>query len=133
MMATPTNKLQSGMAFLSTQLTKHASQTVTYSRDADSVDVHATYGKKLLKLADGMGGFRMEWTDMDFLIPAADLVLNGSLITPLRGDLIHISQGGQVQTFEVFPYGSEPPWRWSDPYQLTARIHAKHVGTEVIT
>ena len=122
--------LKDGLAWLTGKLREYAAQTVTYSRGTDSVDVPATFGKKLLKIDDGMGGIRVEWTDMDFLIPAADLVLNGSPVIPQRGDLIHITEAYDTQTFEVLPFGSEPAWRWSDPHQSMLRIHTKRVNLE---
>lgn len=122
--------LEWGLTAMSATMKAVASQSVTYARGLDSVDVRATYGKKLLKLSDGQGGTRMEWTDMDFLIDAADLVLGGESIEPARGDAIYLIAGDVVQQFEVAPYGDEPPWRWSDPYHLKYRIHAKHVADE---
>lgn len=119
--------LADGLAFLTQQLKAYASQTVTYARGYDSVDVQATFGNKLLKLDDGFGGIRMEWTDIDFLIPAADLDFGDGMLTPTRGDLVHVTIGSQVQTFEVLPIGNEPAWRWSDPHQSMYRIHTKWI------
>ncbi len=122
--------LKDGLAFLTAQLKANASQTVTYARGLSSVDVQATFGKKLLKLDDGLGGIRMEWTDMDFLIPAADLKFGSNPITPERGDLIYLTEPYDVQVFEVMPYGSDPAWMWSDPHQSMYRIHAKFIDDE---
>lgn len=121
--------LQTGLAWLSGQLRANASQTVTYARGASSVTVQAVYGQKLLKLDDGRGGIRMEWVDMDFLIDANDLTFDGGVtwVTPQRGDLIAATVNGEAQTFEVRPYGSDAPWRWSDPHQTMYRIHTKQV------
>jgi len=115
---------------LSEILKDFASQTVTYARGYDSVDVPATFGAKLLKTHDQFGGVRMEWTDLDFIIPSAELKFGTELITPERDDLIYVSQGGQVQVYEVRPFGAEPPWRWSDPYLVNYRIHTKLIDTE---
>lgn len=122
--------LKSGLAWLTGQLKANASQTVTYARGMDSVSVQATFGQKLLKIDDGFGGIRIEWTDMDFCIPAADLTFGSGLVIPERGDLVHVHIGADTETFEVFPFGNEPPWRWSDPHQSMLRIHCKHIGTE---
>jgi hypothetical protein len=72
----------------------------------------------------------MEWTDRDFLIHAADLVLAGNPTLPERGDIIRETQGGKVFVYEVMAPGGEPPWRWSDVYRKVLRIHAKQVGVE---
>ncbi len=123
--------LKDGLAFLTSQLKAYASQTVTYARGYDSVEVQATFGQKLLKIDDGFGNIRMEWTDLDFCIPAADLHFGDLVtITPTRGDLIYILAGDQYETFEVMPFGGDAAWRWSDPHQSMYRIHAKHIGTE---
>lgn len=122
--------LESGMAFLAQQLKQHASQLVTYIRGYDQVDVYATFGRKLLKLQDLDFGVRMQWTDMDFLILADDLQFGGEKILPMRGDLVVTQVDGKVKTFEVLPYDSDPPWRWSDPFQKMMRIHTKLVNIQ---
>lgn len=122
--------LANGLAFLTAQLKAIASQTVLYSRGGISAQVSATFGNKLLKLDDGEGGIRMEWTDIDFCIPYADLILDGEQITPKRGDMIEVSTPEGTQLYEAFPYGGESPWRWADPHRSMVRVHAKHVETE---
>jgi hypothetical protein len=44
---------------------------------------------------------RMEWTDRDFLIQAADLVVGTETITPQRGDQVKETVGSIVTTYEV--------------------------------
>jgi hypothetical protein len=79
---------------------------------------------------DGYGGVRMEWTDRDFPIKAADLVLGSAPTLPERGDVIRETQGTKTFIYEVMAPGKEPPWRWSDTYRKLLRIHTKQVGTE---
>lgn len=119
-----------GMAWLTGQLQAHASQPVVYQRGNAKVALCATFGRKLLKLDDGEGGIRMEWTDRDFLIPAASLVIGGGAVLPKRGDLVRVAAGAEVLVYEVGAPGGEPPWTWSDPFRRMLRIHAKQVGTE---
>lgn len=126
--------LQEGLAFLTTELEEFASQTVTYETDQGSGDVSATFGQKLLKLQDDIGNLRVEWTDMDFCIPSANLfrIFDQDFI-PQRGHLIHLVpkfQPDSVQTFEVAPYGNEGPWKWADPHQSMFRIHTKWIKAE---
>lgn len=125
--------LRDALAHLTDTLAEHAAQAVTYTRGAESVEVRATFGQKLLKLADVDGGIVMQWTDMDFCIPAADLVLGGAAVEPRRGDQIAVTIGETVQTFEVFPFGNEPHWRWSDPNQTMIRVHTKRLRTEPLS
>jgi len=116
--------LHFGMDWLADKLREHVSRTVTYRRGADEFAVPATIGRTLMKLADGEGGVRMEWTDRDFLIRADLLVIAGNRITPERGDRVH--DDGKV--YEVMAPGGEPPWRVSDPFGVMLRIHTKFVG-----
>jgi hypothetical protein len=122
--------LRTGSDWLADQLKEHASRLVVYRRGGDEVAVQATVGRTLLKLDDGYGGVRMEWTDRDFLIHAADLVLNGVAVLPERGDVIRETQGGRTFVYEVMAPGKEPAWRWSDEFYKVLRIHTKQVGVE---
>jgi hypothetical protein len=122
--------LQTGSDWLADRLKEHASRQVIYRRGGQQVAVQATIGRTLLKLDDGYGGVRMEWTDRDFLIHAADLVLGGTPTLPERGDLIRETQGTKTFIYEVMAPGKEAPWRWSDVYRKLLRIHTKQVGTE---
>ena len=117
--------------YLVPTLKEYASQEVVYVRGTQSVTVSATFGQKLLKTHDQFGGIRMEWTDLDFIIIASELHFeDGILITPTRGDLVYVTVVSEMQAYEVLPFGNEPCWRWSDPYNLQYRIHTKHVDTE---
>lgn len=122
--------LHAGQEWLADQLKEHASRQVVYQRGLQQVSVQATIGRTLLKLDDGYGGVRMEWTDRDFLIQSADLVLGAAAVTPERGDRIRETVGAKTSVFEVMPYGGEPPWRFSDPFGKLLRIHTKFVGAE---
>lgn len=125
-----TDMLQNGAAWLAAQIQRNFSQPVVYSRGADSVAVLATFGRKLYKLDDGEGGFRIEYSDRDFLIPAASLVLDGVAVLPRRGDLVTVTEGGVATAYQVLAPGGEPEWQWSDPYRQMLRVHAKRVGGE---
>lgn len=122
--------LRFGSDWLADKLKQHASRTVVYRRGANEITVQATIGRTLLKLDDGYGGVRMEWTDRDFLIHAADLELDGQAMLPERGDQVRETQDGKTFVFEVIAPGSEPPWRWSDVFRKLLRIHSKQVGVE---
>jgi len=122
--------LDDGLAWLAEQLKAHASRTVVYRRGTSEVTVQALVGRTLLKLDDGYGGVRMEWTDRDFVIAADDLVLGGEKTLPQRGDQVRETVDGQALVYEVLAPGSEPEWRWSDPHRRLLRIHTKQVGEE---
>lgn len=122
--------LRTGSDWLADMLKEHASRPVAYRRGAVEVAVQATIGRTLLKLDDGYGGVRMEWTDRDFLIHAADLVLGGTAVLPERGDTVREAVGAATFVYEVMAPGKEPPWRWSDVFHKMLRIHTKKVGVE---
>lgn len=113
--------LAQGAAWLEQQRTKHLATTVTYVRGAQSAAVLATLGRTKYQTDDGTA-VRVEFTDRDFLILAADLVLDGQPTEPERGDLIR--EGSRE--FEVLD------WRYSDPYRQTLRITTKHTGATEI-
>jgi len=116
--------LHKANAWLADQLHEHLAVEVVYGRGIEDVSVRATIGRTLLKLDDGYGGVRMEWTDRDFLIRAADLVLDGAAVVPQRGD--RITEG--PLEFSVLAPAAEPVWRWSDPHRQVLRIHTKFTG-----
>ena len=125
--------LKSAVEYLRDTIAAEVSRSVTYRRGAASVTIDATLGKKLLKLGDDLGGLRMAHAERDYVIPAEDLILSGSLTTPAKGDQI-VDAGdddGVVRVWEVLsPGGDEAVWQWVDPYQVLARVFCKFVDTE---
>ena len=109
--------LAQGAAWLEQQRTRHLATTVTYVRGASTVEVLATIGRTKFEVDDGHV-VRVEFTDRDFLILVADLILAGQTTEPQRGDLIREGP----REFEVLE------WRYSDPYRQTFRITTKHTG-----
>ncbi|WP_460182247.1 hypothetical protein [Thermopirellula anaerolimosa] len=122
--------LDDGLGWLAEKLKAHASRPIVYRRGADEVTVQAIVGRTLLKLDDGYGGVRMEWTDRDFLIAADDLILAGRRTLPKRGDQIRENQDGKTLVYEVLAPAGQPEWRWSDPHRKLLRIHTKQIGEE---
>ena len=109
--------LAQGAAWLESQRTKHLTTTVTYVRGDVQITVPATIGRTKYEADDGQV-VRIEFTDRDYLILTADLVLGGQVSEPQRGDLIREGP----REFEVLD------WRYSDSYRMTLRINTKHVG-----
>ena len=123
------NLLEQGAAWLDEQRTRHLSRTVTYVRAGDSVDLAATIGRTAFEQADEYGVIHRT-ESRDFLVRAADLVLAGQAELPRAGDRIRETAGTQIFVYEVMAPGGEPPWRYSDPYRRTLRIHTKFIGME---
>jgi hypothetical protein len=124
-----TDLLEQGAQFLDDQRHVHMTRTVVYHRGSSSVEVSATIGQTTFEQADEFGGIqRLE--SRDYLIRTADLVLDSETVLPEPGDRIHETSGENVFVYEVMAPGSEPPFRYSDPYRKALRIHTKHVATE---
>ncbi|MBU0637798.1 MAG: hypothetical protein KKB50_02960 [Planctomycetes bacterium] len=121
--------LERGAAWLDQQRSRHLTRTVTYLRGTESVDLPATIGRTVFEQADEYGVIHRT-ESRDHLITAVDLVLGGAQEQPKAGDRIRETAGEQVFLYEVMAPGSEPPWRYSDPYRCTLRIHTKFVGME---
>lgn len=124
-----TDLLERGAAWLDQQRARHLARTVTYLRAGDSVDLPATIGSTTFEQADEYGVLHRT-ESRDYLISAADLVLAGAAEQPRAGDRIRETAGDQIFLYEVMAPGGEPPWRFSDPYRRTLRIHTKFVGME---
>ena len=101
---------------------ENLSHTVTYSRDADSVQIAAAIGQTTFEVQNDYGVME-KWESRDFLVTAADLVLAGVQIVPERGD--RITDDGNV--YEVLSPGKEDVFRKSDQFGVTLRIHTKQV------
>jgi hypothetical protein len=122
------NLLDTGAAWLIDQLQSHASRTVSYRRGAASVDLLATRGRTEFQATDTEGTITTEYTDADFLVEAALLILSGSTIVPRSGDRIVETIGTTVRTYEVLPRGGLMCYS-VDPMQTVYRIHTKLIET----
>ena len=121
--------LEQGMTFLDRKRHEHMTRTVVYERGASSVEVQATLGETTFEQADDFG-IVQKIESRDFLVRTADLVLDDQPALPKSGDRIRDTEGEQVFIYEVSAPGSEPPFRYSDPYRKALRIHTKHIATE---
>ncbi len=121
--------LQRASDWLETKRTKFATRQVTYQRGDSFVEVSATIGQTEFEIA-GEYGVVEKAEARDYLILVADLVLDGQTTLPQRGDQIREAQGATTFVYEVMAPGGESPWRYSDPYRKTLRIHTKEVDAE---
>jgi len=107
---------------------KHASRLVLYQRGPWSVSVAAGVGRTTFQVDNGSGVVET-FESRDFLILTADLVIGGTTTLPKAGDRIKEAAGSTSYIYEVLAPGTEPAFRFSDPYRRTLRIHTKQVGT----
>lgn len=108
-----------------------AKQNATYKREPYSVSLVVTLGNQVLSGQDRQGNTKVERTECDFILTAADLILNGVQREPARGDLVEVTFDGDSRTwvFAVMPYlGEDSPWRFCDEFHTTIRVHTKHRG-----
>ena len=115
--------LDRGKAMLAGTLRASVSRTVTYRRGPLSVSLAATVGQSEMDLLDAAGA-AVRIASRDYLLAAADLVLDGETTEPVRGDRIEDARDG---AFEVLsPMQGEPDWRWMAGRRMF-RIHVKGV------
>ena len=126
-----TDILENGSNWLLDQLRVNASHEVTYRRVDEALAIQATVGRTVFEQDDGAGVI-VRTEVRDYLIDTVDLVLSGKQELPKRGDRIEELQSGQLFIYEVMSIGTEPHWRYSDPYRKTLRIHTKHIATEEV-
>jgi hypothetical protein len=124
-----TDLLAQGAAWLENQRHEHLTRTVVYQRGAESVELAATIGSTQFEQADEYGTVRRT-ESRDYLVRAVDLVIAGEQALPKPGDQVREADGSVTFTYEVMAPGNEPPWRYSDPYRQTLRIHTKYVARE---
>lgn len=125
-----TDVMERGMAWLTDQLQAHVAQPIIYARGNEVIEFCATFGRKLFQLQDIDGGIRMQWSDRDFIFPATSLDFGGGPVLPRRGDTVTVDLGdGTGIVYEVAAPGGEQPYRWSDPFKKSLRVHAKQVET----
>lgn len=97
--------------------------TITFVRGATRIDLTgkawATAGAA--RRNPGEAGPAVEWSDRDYMIPAADL----PGIEPRKGDRIEETIGGVVTKFDAAPANGEPAARFSDDERTLWRVHTK--------
>lgn len=127
-----------GMAWLASRQRAHLARPVVYERaDPDGGAARAVAAMAVLGRTGATGEgtvapIRVDTTDLDFIIPAADLTLDGRTFEPRVDDRILLRVDGTIRVYEIMPLGSDPryggsrtPWQWSDPQHTLMRIHAR--------
>jgi len=123
--------LQQAVDWLDSVRTSHLSQTVTYQRGSESVQLAATLGSTGYEVSDDFGA-TVQARTTDFIVSADALVLDGQQAMPQPGDRISVTTGAKVLVFEVLALPGGEHYRPADPHGRMLRIHAKQVD-EVLT
>jgi hypothetical protein len=98
---------------------------VTYWWATRPIQVKVSTSKTAFQIDDGYGGTRIVWTDMTFLVPAADLVIDSQQVTPQRHDIIETDTGLR---YEVLAPAGQSEWQYVDPFNKLIRIHTMAIG-----
>ena len=124
-----TTLLERGLSMAARVLPAAAGGEIVYQRGEDRVWLNATWGRTEFQV-DTSDGVQIEYSDRDFIVAAADLVLSGIRITPQRGDRITLVGEDQTdkQVFEVLAPGSAQPYRLCDPEGVMLRLYGKRIG-----
>jgi hypothetical protein len=122
--------IRDGMTWLAGKMRAQSQTTVEYRRGNLTCQLLAELGSKLLRVDDGAGGTRVERTELDLLVNAADLTPgDAGPVLPERGDEVRITVGSTVEVYEVLPPAGEPPFqKWPGGERL--RVHCKWVDSE---
>jgi hypothetical protein len=134
------NRLQRGVEWLSKRHGQAAAlASIIYVRASefdggsgqpDSVTLYnVTAGNYAFRIEDRFlpGNSRVEWSDRDYLIPRNKLLISSVLVEPARGDYILETLPSGTYKFELYAPNDEQVWRWSEPEQVTYRIHTRKV------
>lgn len=121
--------LAKGQALLTRLLQRDATPAgaVTYRRGSESVVLtgKAWVGRTVFSRVPRDGGAAVVFGDRDYLIPAADLVVEGKRFEPERGHQVVEVIDGTERTFELISPAGEPAWRWADPGRTFYRVHTQ--------
>lgn len=120
-----TDILQSAMEWLGDVFAASASQSATYRAPSQDVAVaHATRcGPKVAAVE--VNGVLTTFEQVDFLVPAAELVTeDGVQLYPLKGDVVILADG---TSYEVLGQPSARPYEYLGGSRSTFRIHTKQV------
>lgn len=121
-----------GAAWLAGVQKSHVSRLVDYVTAAGTVeDVAATIGA-IEQPVDQAGVMNLLAQTREFIIHAADLILDEAQIVPQRGHQIRdTDDDGTVHIYQVTSPGeSGDVWRWGDPNRIRRIIHTTYIGVD---
>jgi hypothetical protein len=119
-----TDMLTIGSTWLQGQRETFLSHQITYKRGSYTATPNATIGTWVFE-RETEQGLTTRIESRDFLITAANLILNNALIVPIKGDTIIETFAGKTNTYAVSAPAKEPVWKWADMTRLTYRIHTE--------
>ncbi|MFH1302334.1 MAG: hypothetical protein ABIK07_14835 [Planctomycetota bacterium] len=116
--------LQAGLSLTATSL--------TYTQDGTPIDINGTQGSTNWRVMD-RDGFPLRKTSVDWIVKAADLVIDGVPVLPKRNGLITRVLGGVSRVYQVLPFGDdELEYRFLDTGRTMLRIHTKLITEDEV-
>ncbi len=115
---------QRASSFLSRTLPSVAGGNVIIKRGDSQAWTVATWGRSEFQV-DTPSSVQVMHTDRDFLIAAADYLLDGQRATPQKGDRITVVEDGATdqEIYEVCAPAGTDVFRFSDPEGNRLRIY----------
>lgn len=111
----PSNLMKRGTRWLTSQLHRHASELITFTRGSESYQMLATRGRSEFQMNDSAnGGGIVTMETVDWIIRVADLPLD-----PLPNDVIDDSD----RSYRVTAYPPEACYRYSGSHRKMIRVH----------
>ena len=114
--------IKEGVDWFRDKLKANAGQSITYTRGPNSATLTATIGETEYEKEDAHGVI-IRFESRDFLIDAADLILDSVTVNPQDGD--KITYGGE--TYEALSLDGGRPYEPTDPYETQWRVHTKQI------
>lgn len=101
---------------------------LVYTRSGRDIDLtgKAWVGNTAFRRNAGEGGAALVHGERDYLIPVADLTLDGQRVQPERGDRITETINGELVIYEVTAPPDEPEARYSDHERTIWRVHCTY-------
>jgi hypothetical protein len=100
--------------------------SVVYSDGTNSVTLNVIPGETTFE-RETTPGLYTTTHSQDFLILAAELILDGAVVLPQMGDTVTATIGGSSVTYQVTSPDGDRHYRWSDPYKTVLRVFTMEV------
>jgi len=123
------NQFATAAAWLASQRKSSLSGSVAYWRGLVSLeDLSATKSQPAAEVDGQHNEIEEELDSADWIITAADLVLDEAVTLPASGDLIKETAGGVTYIWQVMAIAGEPCFRYCDSARVSLRIHTKLIA-----
>jgi len=122
--------LEKSTKLLAKTMLRSAGMAIVYRRGIHAVQLMAVPGRTLIDDYSLDGNPQTAIAD-DWILPAADLVLDGVETLPKDGDEIDVGDDNHRKTYRVLPAGGDRCFRFVDQARNLLRTHAKEIRPKV--